>query len=106
MNNTERFKNQPLFEVMDSSPEALLRQLEKGKIFKSRIVLQIDTNRYLLRISGYNLVMTSTRRFNRFDEIYIMVEETSPRLKVRYVDPFRLGISVENKKGKGTDFQV
>jgi len=104
--NTGRSMKQPLFEVLEVSPEALLRQLEKGKIFKTRIVLQIDENKYLLRISGYNLVMTSTRRFNRFDEIYIAIEETTPHLKVKYVEPFRLGRAVKKEDGKGTDIQV
>jgi len=68
--------------IVDSDLSNLKRKLVKGAKFSSRIVLKIIENKYVLRIFGYNLVMQSKINFERFDEAELMVEQTSPKLKL------------------------
>jgi len=63
----------------------MLRKLRKGMHLTSRIILVLGHNRYLLRIYGYNLIMESTLKFNRFDEIHIEVLHVRPKLKLRFI---------------------
>jgi len=65
--------------------ERLINRLKRGMILKSRIVYCMGANRYLLRIYGYNMVMESPLKFNRFDEIHIRVVRVHPRLELRFL---------------------
>ncbi len=72
--------------VQDESLNRMLRKLRKGMQLKTRIILVLGHNRYLLRIYGYNLIMESKLKFNRFDEIQIEVQQVRPKLKLRFID--------------------
>ncbi len=71
--------------VQDESFKRMLRKLRKGMRLKTRIVLVLGHNHYLLRIYNYNLVMESKLKFNRFDEIEIEVLQVRPKLKLRMI---------------------
>ncbi len=60
----------------------LLRCLKKGQHLKGRIVDRIESNGYLLRIRGYNILAQSEASFNKFDEIDVYVQEIYPHLKL------------------------
>ncbi len=72
--------------VQDESLNRMLRKLRKGMRLKTRIILVLGNNRYLLRIYGYNLIMESKLKFNRFDEIHIEIQQVRPKLKLRFID--------------------
>lgn len=74
-----------LYVVPDPGVTRLLNRLKTGQRIKSRIVLVMENNRYLLRISGYNLVMESNLRFKRKEEIVIEVQQTRPKLRLRLI---------------------
>ena len=71
--------------IEDPGVNRLLDRLKKGMLLKSRIVLELDNNRYLLRIQGRNLIMQSKLNFNRSEELWIEVQEAKPKLKLRLV---------------------
>ncbi|MDP8241022.1 MAG: hypothetical protein P9X24_18175 [Candidatus Hatepunaea meridiana] len=66
--------------------ENLIKRLEKGTILKGRIVDCASENRYLLRIWGYNILTESKKRFNKFDEVHLIVEETTPHLILNFAN--------------------
>ncbi len=71
--------------VVESDLSGLKRKLKKGAIIPSRIVLKLNENKYVLRIFGHNLVMQSKIKFERFDEVELLVEKTSPKLKMSII---------------------
>ncbi len=71
--------------VQDESLNRMLRKLRKGMRLKTRIILVLGHNRYLLRIYGYNLIMESKLKFDRFDEIQIEIQQVRPKLKLRFI---------------------
>lgn len=75
--------------VEDYDVENLFHRLENGKIIRTRIVYCLGENKYLLRIYGYNLVMKSNVKFNRFDEVDVQIKQVSPKLIVQVVDKSR-----------------
>ncbi len=88
-------KNHPgettLLLVEDPALNRFLSRLRPGMQLKARIVLCLGNGRYLMRIQGFNLVMHSHFRFNRFDEVVVRVEQTQPKLKVRLNRRIRAG---------------
>jgi len=91
--------------VQDDGLSRMFRRLKKGMRIKSRIVLVLSPNRYVLRIQGYNLVMESHLSFNRLDEIWVEVQQVRPKLKVRLLDSmerFRLRAKLNLK----TDIKI
>ena len=83
----------------DGSLEQLMSRLKPGMILRARIILRLEKHKYLLRIYGCNLVMESHLEFNRFDEIDILVSETSPRLIVQVVEKSRRFCNSMNQHG-------
>lgn len=79
------YSSENLVVVPDPGVSRLLDRLKKGQLIKSRIVLVLEDNRYLLRIHGYNLIMESALKFKRKEEILIEVQQTRPKLKLRLV---------------------
>ena len=71
--------------IVENNLSGLRRKLKKGARVSSRIVLKLDEYRYVLRIYGINLVMQSKVKFNRFDEVELLVEKTKPKLKMSIV---------------------
>ncbi len=68
---------------VETDPGPLKKRLNKGDRIKSRIVLILDDERYLLRLFGYNFVMQSQLKFERGEEVMLCVDETDPRLKLQ-----------------------
>jgi len=56
-------------------------------IIEGRIVQILSDNHYLLRIYGHNLIMKSSVKFGRFEEVRLKVLETKPRIQLRIFDP-------------------
>lgn len=77
MQNQDRFVY-----VVESDLSGLKRKLKKGERIPARIVLKLNEKKYVLRIFGHNLVMQSEIKFERFDEVELLVEQTSPKLKM------------------------
>ena len=71
--------------IVENDLSGLKRKLKKGARVPSRIVLKLDEQRYVLRMYGINLVMQSKIKFNRFDEVELLVEKTKPKLKMSIV---------------------
>ena len=71
--------------IVESDLSGLKRKLKKGTKIQSRIVIKLNKNKYVLRIFGHNLVMESKIKFERFDEAELLVEQTSPKLKMSIV---------------------
>ncbi len=81
--------------IEDSAVLRLFRRLRTGMRIKSRIVLVLDKNHYLLRIQGRNLLMKSNLSFKRKEEIWIEVLKVHPKLKLRLLKIKR----TENRPG-------
>jgi hypothetical protein len=71
---------EPFMYTVDADISPVLSRLQKGMIIDARIILCLDDDRYLIRISGYNTVMRSKFKYNKRDEIKLKVKATSPRL--------------------------
>ncbi len=71
--------------IEDPGINRLLRRLHPGVKLKARVVLPLAAGRYLLRIQGYNLVMSSRLKFERFDEVLVKVQRTRPKLLLKLV---------------------
>jgi len=71
--------SQPAFEIVGDL-EGLMSRLHPGLRVRGRIVDIIDDGKYILRIWGYNLLTASRGRFNRFDEIELVIREVEPHL--------------------------
>ena len=71
--------------VVESDLAGLIRKLKKGTKVPSRIILKLNKNKYVLRIYGHNLIMQSKIKFERFDEAELLVEQTSPKLKMSII---------------------
>jgi len=69
--------------VEDLSVNRLLKRLKRGMRLKSRVVLVLERNHYVLRVQGRNLVMQSNYRFNRLEEVWVQVEQVKPKLLLR-----------------------
>ena len=69
--------------IEDTSVARLFKRLHRGMRIKSRIVLVLDGNRYLLRIQGRNMLMQSSLSFKRKEEIWIEVKAIRPKLQLR-----------------------
>lgn len=72
-----------IFVVDGKNLDQLLRRLWEGMVLQGRIVLCLGSNRYLLRIWGYNLVMESARAFMRHEEFNIQIIKLTPRLELK-----------------------
>jgi hypothetical protein len=90
--------------IVENDLSGLKRKLKKGTRVPSRIVLKLDEYRYVLRIYGINLVMQSKIRFNRFDEVELLVEKTKPKLKMSIVG--KINNPKSTKKTTQMDFKV
>ena len=71
------------FIIEDPGIGRVIDRLHKGMLIKSRIVLKLDDHHYALRMFGYNMLMESSLNFNRFDEIFIEVFKTQPKLVLK-----------------------
>lgn len=87
--------------IEDTSVARLFRRLHRGMRIKSRIVLVLDGNRYLLRIQGRNLLMQSSLTFKRKEEIWIEVQAVRPKLQLRL-----LKIKSAQRRAENTNFVV
>ncbi len=74
---------------IDGDLRLLRKRLRKGQIVKGRIVLILAENHYLLRLMGHNLVMRSTFKFKRLQEVFFKVVRISPKIELRVFDPLR-----------------
>ncbi|RMH60358.1 MAG: hypothetical protein D6677_13875 [Calditrichaeota bacterium] len=72
---------------IDNDLSALQDKVARGDILKARIVLDLENGKYVLRFLGYNFIMESKIKFNRFDEVELEVEAVTPRLKLRIRPP-------------------
>ncbi|RLD16527.1 hypothetical protein DRI50_01645 [candidate division KSB1 bacterium] len=75
--------------IIENDLSPLLKRLKKGNIVKGRIVHSLTEHHYLLRILGYNLVMKSNLKFNRFQEVLFRIQEIDDKIKLRIIDPKR-----------------
>ncbi len=75
--------------IVEGDLTPLLKRLKKGSIVKGRIVQVLAENYYLLRIFGHNLVMKSSLKFNRLQEVSFKVQEAKNKIKLRVFDPQR-----------------
>ncbi len=69
--------------IEDPGIGRVIDRLHKGMLIKSRIVLKLGEHHYALRLFGYNMLMESRLNFNRFDEIFIEVFQTRPKLVLK-----------------------
>ena len=87
--------------IEDTGVTRLFRRLRKGMRIKSRIVLVLENNHYLLRIQGRNLLMESRLSFKRKEEIWIEVQAVHPKLRLRLLKIYGSG-----HRSESTDFVV
>ena len=87
--------------VEDLSVNRLLKRLKRGMKLKSRVVLVLERNHYVLRVQGRNLVMQSNYRFNRLEEVWVQVEQVKPKLLLRL-----LKIKSKSAKKNRMNFKV
>ncbi|HED11104.1 MAG TPA: hypothetical protein ENJ10_10485 [Caldithrix abyssi] len=80
-------KNRKSVYYIDTDISALKDKVKPGDTIKARIVLDLGENKYVLRFYGYNYIMESHIKFNRFDEVTLDVEATDPRLKLKIRKP-------------------
>ncbi len=99
MDFQQSFKGQTFIRIDSGIADALRRNLKKGERIRGRIVYRLANNRYVMRISGHNLVMQSNRPFERFDEIDFKVLRVSPRLMLRFVRKFQNAKTGQNRLG-------
>jgi len=92
-----------LLVIEDPGLSQLFHKLRIGTRLKARIVLGLGNGRYLMRIRGYNLVMTSKISFSRFEELIVEVRRLRPRLNVSVL---QRSAPVEKYPGRKTDIVI
>ena len=81
--NYRRHSGASLMIIEDPGLNRMLRRLHPGSKLKARVVLPLGQGRYLLRIQGYNLLMSSPLKFERFDEVLVKVQRRQPKLLLK-----------------------
>lgn len=74
--------------------DRLKKRLKKGMVLHGRIIECISTNKYLLRVWGYNILTESRGKFQKFDEIDLFVNEIFPNIE------FELSTHSESNNGQ------
>lgn len=97
-------KNEFLF-IEDPGIGRVIDRLHKGMLIKSRIVLKLSEHHYALRLFGYNMLMESRLSFNRFDEIFIEVFKTKPKLVLK-LRRLRTAGKMKHQRNRSTNIYI
>jgi len=91
--------------IEDPGVGRVIDRLHKGMLIKSRIVLKLSEHHYALRLFGYNLLMESKLNFSRFDEIFIEVVKTKPKLVLK-LQRMRNAAKSRHQKNRSTNIYI